>query len=92
MKKTQKLPANNDTICALATPPGTSAIAILRLSGSNSFSICESIFIPKNKKLKLSKATSHSLHYGKIMNKNDQVDDVLVSVFKNPKSYTGEDY
>ena len=91
MNKTQNLPADNETICALATPPGTSAIAVIRLSGPNSFSVCESIFLPKNKKIKLSKATSHSLHYGKIISNSDQIDDVLISVFKKPKSYTGED-
>ncbi len=91
MNKTQTLPADNDTICALATPPGTSAIAVIRLSGPGSFVVCESIFVPVNKKQKLSDVESHTLHYGTIINNGNQVDDVLVSVFKNPKSYTGED-
>jgi len=91
MNKTQKTSITNDTICALATPPGTSAIAVIRLSGPQTFSICEPIFIPAGKKTKLSRAASHTLHYGKIYNENRQIDDVLISVFKNPKSYTGED-
>ncbi len=49
-----------ETICALATPHGSSAIAIIRISGPKSIEVCEKIFRPKNKKIKLSKVNSHT--------------------------------
>lgn len=73
---------NKDTICALATAPG-GAIAVIRVSGSKAISITESIFSRP-----LSGKPSHTLHYGTI---GHDVDDVLVSVFLAPHSYTGED-
>ena len=80
----------NDTIIALATPSGVGAISIIRLSGENSIDIVDSFFtsIHKNKKLKNQK--THTIHLGHITNKDVIIDEVLVSIFKNPKSYTGE--
>lgn len=81
--------ANNDIITALATPTGEGAISIIRVSGENSIEKVDSIFEGRNK---LIVAKSHTLHYGNILSNNAEViDDVLVSVFKNPNSYTGED-
>jgi tRNA modification GTPase len=77
-----------DTIVALATPPGIGAISVIRLSGNKSLESVESVFIGKTK---LSEAKSHTLHYGNIIDGASVVDDVLVSVFKSPNSYTGED-
>lgn len=78
-----------DTIVALATPPGIGAISVIRLSGKQSLKSTDSIF---RGKIKLSDASSHSIHYGKIYSDNNTlIDDVLVSVFKGPNSYTGED-
>ena len=78
-----------ETIVALATPPGVGAISVIRVSGPKSFESVDSIFSGKTK---LAEAASHTIHYGKILNKNGElVDDVLVSVFKKPNSYTGED-
>lgn len=83
------LAQNEDTIVALATPAGVGAISIIRLSGPNSFFATDQIFIGKSK---LVDSDSHTIHYGKIINRNGEVvDDVLISVFKNPYSYTGED-
>jgi len=82
---------NTDTICAIATSPGIGAIAVIRVSGSESFKICEKIFSPRKKNLKLSQAKSHSIHFGTIGDKNNILDEVLLSVFKAPNSYTGED-
>ncbi len=80
---------NNDTIAALATPVGEGAISIIRVSGDESIEKVNSIFAGK---INLKKAKTHTLHYGNILSKNGEViDDVLVSVFKNPNSYTGED-
>ncbi|MBU0475754.1 MAG: tRNA uridine-5-carboxymethylaminomethyl(34) synthesis GTPase MnmE [Bacteroidetes bacterium] len=81
--------ANNDIITALATPAGEGAISIIRVSGENSIEKVDSIF---EGRIKLIEAKSHTLHYGNILTNNMEViDDVLVSVFRNPNSYTGED-
>ena len=78
-----------DTIVALATPAGVGAISVIRVSGPQSFSAVDNIFYGKGK---IENAASHTLHYGNIKNQDDeQVDDVLVSVFRAPNSYTGED-
>ncbi|MBC8489000.1 MAG: tRNA uridine-5-carboxymethylaminomethyl(34) synthesis GTPase MnmE [Bacteroidetes bacterium] len=80
-----------ETICALATPHGSSAIAIIRISGPKSIEVCEKIFKAKNKKIKLSKVNSHTIHFGNILKDLIVLDEVLVSVFRAPNSYTGED-
>jgi tRNA modification GTPase len=78
-----------DTIVALATPAGVGAISIIRVSGPQSFSAVDKIFFGKSK---IENASSHTLHYGDIKNQDDEhIDDVLVSVFRAPNSYTGED-
>jgi tRNA modification GTPase len=81
---------SGDTICAIASPSGTGAIAIVRVSGVDAITKVESVFCPKNKKISLSRAASHTLHYGHICADGQDIDDVLVSVFKKPYSYTGE--
>lgn len=76
-----------DTIVALATPPGVGAIGVIRLSGAEALSIVQKVFGGKD----LTQQASHTLHFGTIVNDDGQVlDEVLVSVFKGPKSYTGE--
>jgi len=80
-----------DTICALATPQGISAIAVIRISGEKALNICNKIFHPSNKKTVFTKAKPYSIHYGTIHDNKTLIDDVVVSVYKNPKSYTGED-
>ncbi|MCD4745181.1 MAG: tRNA uridine-5-carboxymethylaminomethyl(34) synthesis GTPase MnmE [Bacteroidales bacterium] len=82
---------NNDTICALATPSGVSAIAVIRISGQKSIQVCEKIFQPVNKKIKLTKVNSHTIHLGSISDENEILDEVIISIFKSPNSYTGED-
>jgi len=78
-----------DTIVAIATPSGVGAISIIRISGPLSLEIADSIFIGKKK---LKEASSHTIHYGKIEDSaKNQIDDVLISVFRAPNSYTGED-
>ncbi|WP_435263062.1 tRNA uridine-5-carboxymethylaminomethyl(34) synthesis GTPase MnmE [Tenacibaculum sp. nBUS_03] len=80
----------NDTIIALATPAGVGAIAVIRLSGDTSIEIVDSFFksIKKVKSLRTQK--SHTLHLGHIVSNDRIIDQVLVSIFKNPHSYTGE--
>lgn len=80
----------NDTIIALATPSGVGAISVIRLSGEKSIEIVDAFFqsVKKGKTLKNQK--SHSIHLGHIVQNDIILDEVLVSVFKNPNSYTGE--
>ncbi len=82
---------NQDTICALATAAGSGAIAVIRLSGSEAFAITQRIFHAANKSIELSKVEGHTAHFGLIKQGEEIIDEVLVTVFKNPKSYTGED-
>lgn len=81
---------SQDTIVALATPSGSGAIAVLRLSGPEAILIAAQVFRPaKNKDIRL--VTSHTIHLGNIVEKDKIFDQVLLSVFKGPNSYTGED-
>lgn len=80
---------NEECICALATPAG-GAIGIIRLSGAQAIEITDKIFTPANGK-SLVDAKPNTLHYGEVKDKEgNTIDDVLVSVFKAPHSYTGE--
>ena len=78
----------NDTICAIATSQGVGAIAIIRVSGEDSISIVNKIFKGKN----LEKVETHTINYGHIIDKdNNVIDEVLVSVMKAPRTFTAED-
>ncbi len=76
----------NDTIAAIATAVGVSAINIIKISGPDSLNIVNKIFKGKD----LTKVLSHTINYGFIIDKEEKIDEVLVSVFLPPKSYTGE--
>jgi tRNA modification GTPase len=75
-----------DTICALATPSGSGAIGVIRLSGPEAFSIASKVF--KGKKLEEQK--TQSLLFGELYEGEELIDEVLLSLFKAPHSYTGE--
>ena len=75
-----------ETIIALATPQGVSALAVIRLSGEDSILLTQQIFKGKN----LTQQPSHSLHFGTIIDGDKPIDEVLVSVFKEPNSFTKE--
>ena len=79
----------NDSIVALATPSGAGAIAIIRISGKDAISIGNSVF-QSIKGKDLTKQKSHTLHLGHIIDNQKTLDEVLVSIFKGPHSYTGE--
>ena len=79
----------NDSIVALATPSGAGAIAVIRISGQNAITIASSVF-QSIKGKDLLKQKSHTLHLGHIIDDNKTLDEVLVSIFKGPNSYTGE--
>lgn len=81
---------SQDTIVALATPAGAGAIAIIRLSGSQAIQIASSLFQSVSGK-RLHEQKSHTLHLGYITEGKKVIDQVLVSLFKGPHSYTGED-
>ena len=76
-----------DTIAAISTTLGVGAIAIIRVSGEDAISIVNRIFKGKN----LSQVESHTIHYGHIVENGENVDEVLVSVMKSPKTFTTED-
>jgi len=88
----QNISLNNETIVAPATAAGVGAIAVIRISGPKAFEIIDNVFVGKGKnKKKISEAESHTIHFGWIRDTDYTIDEVLVSVFKNPHSYTGED-
>ena len=77
-----------ETIIALATPPGIGAIGVIRLSGSRAFQVADRVFKGKN----LVAQESHTIHFGTIRSEDGQIlDEVLALIFKGPNSYTGED-
>ena len=77
----------NETICAIATSQGVGAIAIIRVSGDDAINIVNKIFKGKD----LTKVKSHTINYGHIIDKDQEIDEVLVSVMKAPKTFTAED-
>lgn len=79
----------NDTIVALATPSGAGAIAVIRVSGPESIAVVSSVFQAKSKKV-LENQPTHTLHLGNIIDGERTIDEVLISIFHGPKSYTGE--
>lgn len=81
---------NQDTICAIATAQG-GAIGSIRVSGPNAITITERIFVPAQSGLKLSEKKPYTLTFGHILDGEEVIDDVLVSLFRAPHSYTGED-
>lgn len=81
-----------NTIAAIATAMSSSGIGIVRVSGDESFQIIDKIFRGKGKNVKkLSKESSHTIHYGYIYDEDELVDEVLVMIMRGPKSYTAED-
>ena len=82
----------SDTIAAVATPPGNGGLAVLRISGPAAFAVADACFHPGGANSpKPSGAPSHTVHYGHVRNGNTVVDEVLLSVFRRPRSFTGED-
>ncbi|WP_235853924.1 tRNA uridine-5-carboxymethylaminomethyl(34) synthesis GTPase MnmE [Mucilaginibacter terrenus] len=75
-----------DTIVALATPSGTGAIGVIRLSGPDAINIAQKVWKGKD----LTKQASHTLHFGRIMDGENELDDVVASLFVAPRSYTRE--
>ena len=74
-----------DSICAISSPPGIGGVSLIRISGKDAIIIVDTIFSKSLQNLK-----GYQIIYGKILDKNEIIDDVLLSIFKNPHSYTGE--
>ena len=79
-----------DNICALATASGMGAIALIRVSGPDAIALCTPLFKSVKEGKSLLSQKSHTIHLGTIMDGAQLVDEVLISVFKGPNSYTGE--
>lgn len=79
-----------DTICALATSAGIGAISVIRVSGTEAIHICNDLFQSAKPGKLLLHQKSHTIHLGTLMDGSKMVDEVLVSLFKGPHSYTGE--
>lgn len=83
----------NDTICAVSTASGMGAIAVIRLSGERSHEIALSVFRKKNNMLNVNDIEAYKAYFGEVFDpkSDDMIDEVLVTFFKSPHSYTGED-
>ena len=82
---------NNDTICAIATPHGMGAIATVRVSGPKAFPIVAELFQSCGKHLEISEIASNKAYHGHLINNKELLDEVLVTFFRAPHSFTGED-
>ena len=86
------IPEQKETICALATAPGAGAIAVIRVSGPEAFRVFDGFFFDaKGRPKSLVDARPRTVHFGQLMNQGQVVDEVLLTLFKGPHSYTGED-
>ncbi|MBC7587627.1 MAG: tRNA uridine-5-carboxymethylaminomethyl(34) synthesis GTPase MnmE [Chitinophagaceae bacterium] len=81
-----KLSGWDDTIVALATPQGIGALGVIRISGRNAITVVNDLFPSKN----LEQLPTHTLHVGILKNNGEILDEVVLSIYKSPKSYTGE--
>ena len=79
------------TICAISTPAGIGGIAVIRVSGKESIAICDRIFVPHKGSSPLKDTEGYVARYGKIMNADGILDEVVATVFRAPHSFTGED-
>lgn len=82
----------DDTIAAVATPLGEGGLAVIRISGAQALAVADKCFVPVGKNSrKAGEATSHTIHYGKVVRDGQQVDEVLCAVMRAPRTYTRED-
>jgi len=82
---------DDSIICAIATPPGNGAISVIRLSGKGAFLVMESLFQSPLKNKILNKQLPNTVHFGSLEYQGEVIDEVLVTLFREPHSYTGED-
>lgn len=91
LQTTATLLTMDTTICAPATPPGMGAIAVIRVSGPETLPLISRIFRPATKGLDCLQMKSHRIYLGEIWDADTQIDECLLSVFRAPRSYTGQD-
>ncbi len=82
---------NQDTICAISTAPGAGGVAVIRISGPEAITICDTVFVAKAEGKNLQTQKAYTLRYGSIRRGTELIDDVLVAVFHAPHSFTGEE-
>jgi tRNA modification GTPase len=83
---------NHSTIAAISTAPGVGGIAVIRISGSEAISLCQQLFQPKSKSIRFEEQAANTVIFGSVVDDNGEtIDDVLVSLFRAPHSFTGED-
>lgn len=82
---------NQETICAVSTAPGAGGVAVIRVSGTEAITICDTIFTPKIEGKNLQNQKAYTLRYGSIRRGEELIDDVLIALFRAPHSFTGED-
>lgn len=88
MEQTKKMIDNIDTICAISTPPGVGGIAVVRVSGPDAIAVADRIWNGKP----LASAATHTAHFGKVMSADGNIlDECLATVFRAPRSFTGDD-
>src|SRR5215470_16553950 len=80
-----------NTICAIATPPGQGGVAIIRVSGKEALVIVSKIYMPKAKNTTVENQVANTASYGSIYKESEILDRVIISVFHSPHSFTGED-
>ncbi|MBK3519019.1 tRNA uridine-5-carboxymethylaminomethyl(34) synthesis GTPase MnmE [Carboxylicivirga marina] len=83
--------SQKDTICAISTAQGMGAIAVIRLSGQESIAISEKLFVPAKEGKQLANEKANTIHFGSISDGDKDIDEVLISIFKAPHSFTGEE-
>ena len=83
---------SDETICAISTAAGVGGIAVIRVSGSHAIAISDKIFKPLKSGKSIAEMDGNTIQFGRIVNnKNEIIDEVLISLFRNPHSFTGED-
>jgi len=82
---------DQSTICAISTSPGVGAIAIIRLSGSEAISIVDKVFESPKKDKRLIDQAGNTVHFGRIISEKEVIDEVVVTIFRTPHSFSGED-
>jgi len=83
---------NHSTITAISTAPGIGGIAVIRVSGNEAISLCDQVFQPKNKAIRFVDQVANTVVFGSVVDDaGETIDDVLVSLFRAPHSFTGED-
>lgn len=83
---------NHSTIAAISTAPGVGGIAVIRISGNEAIPLCQQLFQPRSKSIRLEEQAANTVIFGSVVNDNGEtIDDVLVSLFRAPHSFTGED-